>query len=372
MNGVIACPVTDAVRNKYKKDFKLLSLPTNCSSGYIYLRGSNPIGVAMTRSYGGDDTYKWICRPEIADSAVSALGLSRDDLLAKMIDDSCYGTECQGTAIKLTGKNDELYELVTNADRFAFQDSPDGGIIGKTPVKDPNITVRDESGDVIPEECIMQNVTDMWSLDVIDPHPISGIMKYAEKFMVDERSNIMAIYKFAKDKGKYTSLRSAKVYAMSRIVETYEEYFNDLTKFIDAKFDDPSSGSTDAAAAAIKAIDIDDNFYKNLFSDEYDIRDESFESAVMQILEAFIIFTNFLCTVNDNFISILNKCNNKKTTPSDLALINVYGFSVTRFIKRYAQELFGVQYPLLVKIKDGDISTDEAAGEKTKANYVLW
>ena len=338
---MIACPITDNVRKMYKKDFKLLSLPTNCSSGYIYLRGSNPVGVAMTRSYEGD-ADRWICRPEVSDSVITETGLSRNDVLRRMISDSCYGSECRGTAIKLTSDNDELYPILNDIDHFDFTPSPDGGIIGKTTA---DTSWEEDNG--LPEECA-SSINGMWSLDAIDPHPIKTIISCIEQMLVSKKDQILSLYNYAEKKGKYLPVSS--LLRMSTILDIYVEYFNDLTQFICAKLDNGPNTGSDASVAAIKALDIDDNFISKLFEDENKLGKGTFSEATLEILEAFIGFSSFLYEISDSFITIQGKCGSMKPSANDLALINVYGYSITRFLKRYYQELVGVQYPALVRI----------------------
>lgn len=364
MHGMIACPITDSVRSAYGKKFKLLSLPASCSSGYIYLRGSNPVGVAMTRTYDGDASNKrWICRPEILDSAVSESGLSKDDILQRMVYDSCYGSECKGTAIQLSGKNDELFCMFADIGDFKFTESPSGSIIGTTTEE----CVSDAISDDISEEC-MNSINGMWSLNVLDHHPVRDVINYIEQFADTHRNEILAAYNFAEKKGKYTAVQSSlKMYS---ILVSYEEYFNDLTQFINAKIDENVPGTTDASVAAMKALDVDDKFCSDLFEREHRAAVEAYPLVAIEIFEAIIAFSNFLYSVYDNFITIQERCNHKQVSPNDLALINVYGYSVSRFVKRFSQELFGVQYPQLIRISNGEVP--KSISNKKKEGYLFW
>mgnify|MGYP001036425822 CR=1 FL=1 len=359
MHGMIKCPVTNAVRNAFKKDFKLLSLPPECSSGYIYLRGSNPIGVAMTRSYNGDAT-RWICRPEISDMAISTHNLSKNDVLQKMLSDSCYGSECNGTAIKLTGDADELYKPMCEVSDFKFESTPGGGLIGKH-------CKRSEEGDiteaVVSEDCL-NSINGMWSLDVIDPNPIRGIIGYVESKVCNERDNIMRIYAYAESTGKFTNV--PVWHQMTSIINAYEEYFNDLTQFIKTKLDTPDCDKNDCAASSVKALDIDDKFVEELFGKKYSPGPASYPTVVVEILDSFITLSNFLYSINDSFIEIGGLCNDHLSSPSILALINVYGYSTTRFLRRYIQELFGHQYPMILAIANGTYASKDEPGKSNE------
>lgn len=331
MHGLIKCPITDEARRLYGNDFSLLSIPASCSSGYIYLRGGNPIGVAMTRTFSGDvPNRRWVCCPQISDSALSETGLSKEEVLKIMVYDSCYGDECRGTAIRLN-TSDDYSRLVESIGDFRFTNSPDGSRIGLSTNKAECVDESDE----VSEDCI-NSINGMWSLNVIDPAPVRDIIAYVESFADTHRKDIKMIYGYAEKAGKYQDVPG--IYQLSSILDTYEEYFNDLTQFIKARLDDTGATncSVDTATATIKALDIDEKFFSDMFDKRCAVM---YPAATIETCNAIIAFSNFLYSVYDNFIAVRDICSHRRASTEDLSLINVYGYSASRFTKRFVCEL---------------------------------
>lgn len=245
-----------------------------------------------------------------------------------MVHDSCYGDECRGTAIRLN-KADDFSKLVEDIGDFQFSKSPDGSRVGIA--KDDRTC---EAGE-IPEDCT-SSINGMWSLNAIDPEPVQNIIAHVADFADKNRDKINKVYKHAETRGAYQKVTD--VYKLSSILDTYEEYFNDLTQFIKARLDDTGGANcvVNTATATIKALDIDEKFFSDMFAEKCSL---TYSGATVETCNAIMTFSSFLYSVYDNFISVRGACGDNGATVEDLSIINVYGYSVSRFVKRFFCEL---------------------------------
>lgn len=327
--GVIKCPVTDDVRDKLADTFQIVKMSSdNNSKGFIYLRGVDLLGVMLTKRYNDDTTNVWVLPPELNHPALEKHGIADVDLLGEMICDGFY--TCGGNHIKLDSEDSILYTKMQQMSDFTFTKTSDG-IIGQVFCEKDKPAAYVESSAIL--ETCMTSIKECWALDVLDPFAIAEIRDKVTNFMLTRKGDFMKLYDYAEVHWANRLIKPQ--YQVARILSDYEEYFNDLTNYIKSMVNtDARETKTPKEDSVCKAIDIDKNFRDKLYGD----RTEVLAINAVKDMDAFIQLKAFLDNVYDSFIAINGI---SKNTGVDVgALINLYGYSISSFLKWFIPVLF--------------------------------
>lgn len=345
---VIKCPLTSEICEKYKGKFhslgKLIKAQTN---GMVYIRGVDVVGVLYT-TYCPNTNHRWISM-EVDQESLEKHEIDKLSLFDTMLRDAIH--KCGGDAMVLPDTEKEKVACMAKMP-MQVTNGGNGSVIGYYEHREKDVILAEYTPFL---EEFQDTVETTWTLGKIDHGIILEIQKSIEQFLLKHKDMFSRLYQWAMGGGKYTEISPRLNY--ERILVKYEEYFNDLTKYIKSvDMDDIVSRkgiSSNLEKCVTKAIDIDNHFREKLFSGDQPAL-TLVTDAVPQ-LNVFIDVDLFLQNVYDSFIS----CGGSAAAKNDngyIALLNVYGYSVTEFLKEFikglCQNVFDLEKRMLGSIED--------------------
>lgn len=184
----------------------------------------------------------------------------------------------------------------------------------------------------ITESC--NSIVGCWNdMRILDFGEIQRIKSKMESLLLSEKSTILQFYEYGKTKGMYQFIYCKN---LLQVLCDYESYHDDLLGFIKTMISNETKvhGQINVLEYVTRACEADKNFretelYKNAES-------RILFKEALDNLDAATAFCLFLDKVKDCFIELSEQ---EVAIPRVKALLEMYQFSVTEFIREFATQL---------------------------------
>lgn len=169
-----------------------------------------------------------------------------------------------------------------------------------------------------------------------------------KKFAIKHKKDIMELFTFSENNGKYVSVYATDLVS---IMDEYETYHNDMIQFIQS-LQDITNERVDNIDKFQKLLNMakkaDDNFMEKIFS----VKDEKmmFSDAVKNT-EVLMRLSVLADDIFDNYIK-LSEVTEKTESARVSATIELYADSTRRFITSISDKFFSTM-EMLFEVKDG-------------------
>lgn len=169
-----------------------------------------------------------------------------------------------------------------------------------------------------------------------------------KKFSIKHKKDIMDLFSFSENNGKYVSVYAVDLVS---IIDEYEQYHNDMVKFIQS-LQDITNERVDNIEKFQKLLDMakkaDDNFMSKLFSAE---PTKMVFSEAVKNTEVLMRLSVLADQIFDNYIE-LSKVSENTESARVSATIDLYKDSTKRFITSISDKFFSTM-EMLFEVKDG-------------------
>lgn len=327
--NTIRCPVTSDFVSQFSdtisdRNITPLKQYNDGVVAYAYLRGDNLVGASCAKPTGtGTKISFW------SDPAACPDG-DTGDFMQELVKDISNCEKVDKKTLYITGNDATLRGAVERSSYYDMRNKEDGSFYAVT-----KKSRYEESGD--DGYCIEgydEGLDASWSYKSIKPAGPAMLIDAMKGYILKHECNFEAIFKAA-NRNPYVTLNLK--YDLGKVLDSYETYFKDLTVYINSLLRPADVvKSMDSGDKVLKSLDIDAKYREKIFDDALIDRPVTINDAVEQ-LYVFVGFVKFLELVKTSFESLPHL--DSKTAEYIAPLLNVYGYSITKFLGRFSKEL---------------------------------